>query len=137
MAFGILALLMATGRVPFPASLMVPESGVWFIVLAAITWACAAAATAENRATVTVLTFLAAGSTISAIALLARIDGLMVVAAYLFIISALAAWYTATAFMINEAFGRSVWSLGRLARTRQTQAIAVGIGELGVIRGQA
>jgi len=137
MAFGILSLMLSSGRVAFPGSLMVPELGVWFIVLAAITWACTLAATAENTATVTVLLFLSAGSTISAIALLAGIDNLMIVAAYLFIISALAAWYTATAFMINEAFGRKVWSLGKLARTRQSPAITVGVGEPGVIRGQA
>lgn len=137
MAFGILALLVVTGRVPLPASLMVPEMGYWFIVLAAITWACTAAAVAENKAMVTVLTFLAAGSTISAIALLAGIDDLMVVAAYLFIICAIAAWYTASALMINEAFGRSVWSLGTSTSVRRTRSVSVGMGEPGVIHGQA
>jgi len=138
MAFGVLALLMSAGRVPVPGSLMmVPEMGYWFIVLAAVTWACTAAAIAENKAMVTVLTFLAAGSTISAIALLAGIEGLMVVAAYLFIICAIAAWYTASALMINEAFGRNVWSLGKSARARQVQSIPGGMGEPGVIHGQA
>ncbi|HEX4137148.1 MAG TPA: acetate uptake transporter [Bryobacteraceae bacterium] len=136
MAFGILALFMSSGRVPATGSLMVPEMGYWFIVLAAITWACTAAAIAENKAMVTVLTFLAAGSTISAIALLAGVESLMVVAAYLFIICAIAAWYTASALMINEAFGRTALSLGKSVRASQVQSIPGGMGEPGVIHGQ-
>lgn len=136
MAFGFLALLMSAGKVPVPDTLMAPEMGYWFIVMAAVTWACTAAAVAENKAMVTVLTFLAAGSTISAISLLAGIEGLMVVAAYLFIICAIAAWYTGSALMINEAFGRTVWSLGASFRARQIQSIPGGMGEPGVIHGQ-
>ena len=137
MAFGILTLMLSAGRAPAPAGPLFPELGYWFIVLAAITWVCTGAATAENKAMVTVLTFLAAGSTISAIGLLAGSDGLMILAGYLFIICAIAAWYTASALMLNEAFAREVWSLGKTACARQMPPIAVGIGEPGVIRGQA
>jgi uncharacterized protein len=137
MAFGLLALVLASGKAAMPAGPQFPELGYWFIVLAAITWVCTAAATAENKALVTVLTFLAAASTINAIGLLAGVEWLMILAGYLFIICAIAAWYTASALMLNEAFGREVWSLGKSASARQMPPITIGTGEPGVIRGQA
>ena len=137
MAFGILTLILSAGRAPTPSGPFFPELGYWFIVLAAITWVCMAAAASENKSLVTTLAFLAAGSTISAIALLAGVEGLMILSGYLFIICAIAAWYTGSALMLNEAFGREVWSLGRSAQAQQMPRITVGVGEPGVIRGQA
>jgi succinate-acetate transporter protein len=137
MAFGILALIISSGRAPQPTGALFPELGYWFIVLAAITWVCMGAAGSENKALVTTLAFLAAGATISAIALLIGIEGLVILAGYLFIICAICAWYTGSALMLNEAFGREVWSLGRSTQAQQMPRIATGIGEPGVIRGQA
>jgi len=137
MAFGILGLLIANGRAAAPAGPLFPELGYWFIVLAAITWVCVGAAAAENKSLTTTLVFLAAGSTISAIALLVGSAGLLILSGYLFIICAIAAWYTASALMLNETYGREVWALGRSPQARQMPAIAAGIGEPGVIRGQA
>src|SRR5581483_7297122 len=71
MAFGILALMISSGKAPQPAGPLFPELGYWLIVLAAITWVCMGAASSENKALVTTLGFLAAGSTICALALLA------------------------------------------------------------------
>lgn len=137
MAFGVLAWFVMRGGVGMPATLFSPELGFWFIVLAAITWVCAGASAAENKSLVTTLTFLAAGSTLAAIALLGGIEVLTVIAGYLFIICSFAAWYTASAMMINEAYGREVWSLGRSTQAQQMPSVAVGMGEPGVIRGQA
>jgi uncharacterized protein len=106
-------------------------------VLAAITWVCACAAAAENKALVTTLAFLAGGSTIAAIAMLVGSESLVILSAYLFIICAVAAWYTSSALMLNEAFGREVWSLGRSTQSQRMPAITLGMGEPGVIRGQA
>lgn len=136
-AFGFLALILSSGRAPTPSGPLFPELGYWFIVLACITWVCTGAAAAENKSLVTTLAFLSAGSTISAIALLAGVEGLMILAGYLFIICAISAWYTASALMLNEAFGREVWALGRSNQARQMPAITTGVGEPGVIRGQA
>jgi uncharacterized protein len=136
MAFGVLGFLIATGRAPMPTGTLSPELGYWFIVLALITWVCMGAAAAENKALVTTLAFLAAGSTITAIALLIGIEWLVVLAGYLFIISAIAAWYTGSALMLNEAFGRDVWSLGKSTQALQMPRITAPIGEPGVIRGQ-
>jgi hypothetical protein len=147
MAFGVLSVMLSSGRMvalvaagggtPPPAGIMYPELGLWFIVLAAVTWACTAAASAENSALVTVLTLLSAGSTIMAIGLLLGTEGLMIVAGYLFILSSFAAWYTASALMVNEAYGRDVWRMGKSAVARRMQPLTSGIGEPGVIRGQA
>ena len=137
MAFGILSLFLSYGKAPLATAPLFPEMGYWFIVLAAITWVCTAAASAENRAMVTVLTFLAAGSTLSAIGLLMGIEGLTILSGYLFVICSVAAWYTASALMLNEAFGREVWSLGRSTYAKQMPSITIPAGEPGVIRGQA
>jgi succinate-acetate transporter protein len=134
-AFGILALIMPRALVT--AGPLIPALGYWFVVLAAITWACTIAAAAENKALVTTLAFLAAGSTVFAIALLMGIENLVIVAGYLYVISSMAAWYTATGLMMNEAYGRDVWALGRSRPARQMHPITTGIGEPGVIRGQA
>jgi uncharacterized protein len=137
MAYGILILLMSFGRAPAPAGVTFPELGYWFIILAAISWVCTGAAAAENKALVTVATFMAAGSTIAAIGLLTGTEGLMILTGYLFIIAAIAAWYAGSALLLNDAYGREVWRLGRSAHARQMPPITIGRGEPGVIHGQA
>jgi hypothetical protein len=61
----------------------------------------------------------------------------MILAGYLFIIASIAAWYTASALMVNEAFGREVWGVGKSRQVREMPPISIGTGEPGVIRGQA
>lgn len=82
------------------------------IVLAAITWAGCVAASAASSIIASVLGFLAAGSTVTAIAELVGVEGLRVFGGWLFIIAAVIAWYAATALMINSSFGRRVWEPG-------------------------
>lgn len=135
MAFGVLWLLVAGGKVTIPVNgAAFPALGFWFIVLAAITWAGTAAASAESSAVTAVLGFLAAGSTIAAIAELVGVEGLRILAGWLFIISAIIAWYAATALMVNSAFGRTVMGLG--TKRKAIGEIQPGLGEPGVLRGQ-
>ncbi|HEX2330409.1 MAG TPA: acetate uptake transporter [Candidatus Angelobacter sp.] len=135
MAFGILWVLVADGKVVIPPhGAAFPALGFWFIVLAAITWAGTFAASAESSVITAVLGFLAAGSTINAIAELAGIEGLRILAGWLFIISAVIAWYAATALMVNSAFGRTVLRMG--TRRMGEPKMQVGLGEPGVLRGQ-
>jgi len=133
-AFGILNLLVLSGKIAQPGILS-PELGYWFIVIAAITWMCSLAAFAENFGMVAVLLALSIGSTIEAIARLVGSDGLQVAAGYCFIISAILAWYTASAMMFEEAFGHPILGSFKTKRMRQERIIP-GIGEPGVIRGQ-
>jgi succinate-acetate transporter protein len=90
MAHGVLSIIFAVGK-PTPPTCRWPEIGFWFIVLAAITWVAVAAAVAENRGFVTLLSFLAAGSTTAAIGELTGAAWLMTLTGYLFIIAAVAA----------------------------------------------
>src|SRR5579883_816873 len=85
MAYGILQALIAFGKIQAPTGAF-PELGYWFVVLAAITWVGAAAAGADNKCLVTMLSLLAAGSTIAAAGELTGSDGTMVLAGYLFML---------------------------------------------------
>jgi uncharacterized protein len=136
MAYGVLNVMFAIGKIPVPVGRW-PEIGFWFIVLAAITWVSVAAASRENGGLVTLLSFLAAGSTTAAIGELTGIAWLMVLTGWLFIIASIAAWYTGSALMLEEAFGHEVWGLGKSRQTREMPSVAIGVGEPGVIRGQA
>lgn len=109
--YGILNALFLSGRLVEPAGPF-PELGFWFIPLALITWMGAAAA--RSVALAVTLVFLAAGSSIAAIANISMHGGLMVLAGWIFVISAVLAWYTATAMMFEATSGRQVWPLGKL-----------------------
>ncbi len=135
LAYGILYLLFALGVLAPPRGAF-PALGFWFVVLAAVTWAGAVASLATNAGLVSVLTLLAAGSTLMAIATLLGSPLLTVISGYVFMVSALAAWYTATALMIEEAFGRAVLPLGKSEHARHREQIAIGLGEPGVVHGQ-
>lgn len=135
-AYGILQLMFTSGRVVQPAGPFV-ELGWWFIILAAITWSISYAASAENKGLVTLLIFLAAGSTTTAIGELTGTEWLMTLSGYLFMISAVCAWYTATALMVNEAQGREVIKVGKSRHFMEMPPVSIGVGEPGVIRGQA
>jgi uncharacterized protein len=108
--YGILHGLFLSGRLVEPAGPF-PELGFWFIPLALITWMGAAAA--RSVALAITLVFLAAGASIAAIANISMHGGLMMVAGWLFIISSVLAWYTATAMMLEATSGRQAWPLGR------------------------
>jgi len=136
MSYGVLYLLVAMGRIAVPAGRW-EEIGWWFVILAAITWVGMAAAGAESKGLVTVLGFLAAGSTTAAIGYLTGASWLLVWTGYLFMISAVVAWYLASALMLNEAFGHEVWLVGKSRQLREMPPVAVGTGEPGVIKGQA
>lgn len=134
-AFGLLQLAFLHGSLAKPTGAF-PALGYWFIILAAITWMGTWAAAAENRALVLVLGFLAAGSTAAAIANLTGSGGLSVLAGYLFIISAICAFYTASALMLEGTFKRPVLGVGKTQKARQQPTLMPGRGEPGVIRGQ-
>lgn len=136
MAYGVLNVIFATGKLAAPTGAW-PEIGFWFVVLAAITWVSVIAATAQNRGLVTMLVFLAAGSTTAAIGEFMGLEWLMILTGWLFVIASIAAWYTASALMLEEAFGREMWGLGKSKLLKQMPSVSTVAGEPGVIRGQA
>lgn len=135
MAYGLLYLLSAMRFLAIPAPAF-PELGFWFIGLAWVTWMVAWAAGSANIGLVAVLVLLAAGSTIAAIANLMGNTGLAMVAGWLLLLSAVCAWYTASALMLESAFGRVVLPLGKFEHAERAPKVAVGFGEPGVIHGQ-
>jgi succinate-acetate transporter protein len=136
MAYGLLVLLAALSGAPV-AVIMSQSVGFWFIVLAAITWAGAAASLADNLGLFFMLVFLAAGSTAAAIAFLGGWTAISILAGWLLFVSSAAAWYTATALMLREAYSREVLPIGKSRKVKQMPPVVVGAGEPGVIRGQA
>lgn len=151
LAFGIYFLLARLGVVPIPAlgnTALTPLSraaqlglGWWFIVLAAITWAGFLAALATNIGLALVLGTLAAGSTILAIAWVTPYSiGVTEAAGDVLAASAVIAFYTATALMLEGSFKRPVLPTGHLFRGRPVRArlqpIQFEYGEPGVKAGQ-
>lgn len=109
--YGLLNWMPATGKL-LERQGAFPELAYWFIPLAAITWMGAAAATMVSRALVTVLTLLAAASTLAAIGEGFGLHGITVLAAWVFIAAAICGWYTATGMMLADSFGRDTLPLG-------------------------
>jgi succinate-acetate transporter protein len=122
-AHGVLAAMLASGKLVEPGGVF-PELGVWYAVLAAVTWVCAVAALSESAALVVTLGFLAAGATVAAVANIGDRGGLEMLAGWLFIVSALFAWYTATATLFAKAFGRPLLPLGSCTSTPESAARA-------------
>jgi uncharacterized protein len=134
LAFGVLNLMVAAGKIAAPGMLS-PAIGYWFIVLAAITWMCTLAGFAESIGLGTFLGVLSIGSTLEAIARLTGSGGVHIAAGYALVISAIVAWWVASAMMFEEAYGHPVVGVGRRTRPSNT-VVTVGVGEPGVIRGQ-
>ncbi|MFC3501169.1 acetate uptake transporter family protein [Micromonospora krabiensis] len=111
LAYGVLFLLVAVGVLTPPTPFV--ALGYWFIALAAITWSGALAALAENLSLAVTLIALAAGATCQAIGQLADVSGWRTVGAWFFVISAVVAWYTATAMLLESAYRRVVLPMGR------------------------
>jgi succinate-acetate transporter protein len=135
MAYGILYFMFARGTLTPPVGAF-PALGFWFIALAGITWVGMFAATGVAWSLFWVLGTLAAGSTLMAIGQIADVHGLVIAAGWLFIISAIAAWYTASALMINSVFERTVLPIGLARNAKQAPKLSLGIGEPGVAHGQ-
>lgn len=113
LGWGLLALLVTLGAVP-PAVLQSRAFGLWFIVLSVVTIFGAVAALAESLALFTVLGLLAAGSVLLAVGLLGGNGGVVSLGGWVLVASAAAAFYTAGAMMLADAFqGRTILPLGR------------------------
>jgi uncharacterized protein len=141
-AYGILFLLVATGNAT-PGRTFDTALGMWFVALAAITASGALAALVEGSLGLTaVLGTLTAGSAIAAIGLMRGSTGTEHLAGWLFVISAVLAWYVATAMMLKAAAGRTILPLFKTEKDanvpghRPTRPIELGWAEPGVKMGQ-
>lgn len=110
--------------------------GFWFIALAWITIIGAVAATAENKALTAVLGTLSLGAIFAAVAELLGSEAWTVLAGYTFIVSAICAWYTASALMFEGVAGKPVLPVGMTKKAREAPKVNGGVGEPGVMQGQ-
>ena len=133
-AFGVLYVLAAAGTLTIPTGAF-PAFGFWFIGLGAVTAVRAIAAIPENVGLVTILGTVALGCGCFAVGLISGTSFWEVIAAYLFIIGALAAFYTASSMLLEGTFGRVVLPLGRTRQAREKAGISAGVGEPGVQQG--
>ena len=140
--FGILTLLAETGVAPALVLAKNPAFAWWFIVLASITMMGALAAMGENLGIFTVLGLLAAGSAFAAIGFYGGGAWAFTVAGYVLVASAAAAWYTASAMMLEGSLGRTILPLGTMRRGanmpggRATRPIEYAFGMPGARAGQ-
>lgn len=143
-AYGLYYFLVGFGIVPGTAASTVAAGGFgfWFIALAAITWVGALAAAAENLAVSAVLLTLAAGATLLAIGLLADAGGVETAAGWVLLVSAVIAWYTASAMMLEATFKRAILPMGKRGAEpdrpgeQPQRTIQYQVGEPGVKLGQ-
>jgi uncharacterized protein len=143
-AFGILNLLIMWGKIPdHPAgSISDPAFAMWFWTLGAITAAGALAALAENLGLFAVLGSLATGSILFAIGLSAGSTGWVKTAGWVFVASAILAYYVATAIMLLASSGKVVLPLGKPKKednvpgAQPVTPIQLEWGEPGVKKGQ-
>lgn len=133
-AFGILYLLSATGTLTLPTGAF-PAFGYWFIPLGAMTGVAALVAAADNAGLVTVLGSVALGCGCFSVGLLTGTEFWRVIAAYMFLVGALAAFYVGSALMF-ESVGRPVLPTGKTGQAREKAAFSPGVGEPGVMHGQ-
>ncbi len=114
LAWGVMQLLLATHvMAPVPLATTNPAFAMWFVGLCALTGMAAFASLAESLGIFTVLATLAGGSGVFAAGLWAGNVTVDRIAGWLFVISAAAAWYTASAMMLTSATGRTILPLGK------------------------
>lgn len=131
-AFGVLYLLSATGTLSIPGGSLFLGFGYWFIPLGAMT---AVAAATENAGLVVVLGSVAVGCGCFAVGLLTGTEFWEVIAAYLFLVGALSAFYVGSAIML-ESVGRPFLPVGKTRQASEKAEVNIGAGEPGVMHGQ-
>lgn len=133
--FGILELLFATGTLP-PQQGAFPALGFWFIALAWITIMGAIAAMSENLALSAVLHTLWIGSGLLAVGELVGSDAWRIAAGWVLVLSAVLAWYTASALMFEGVRGKPILPVGMAKHKQQEPAVDPGASQPGVQKGQ-
>lgn len=135
LAYGLMHGLFAAGVLTKPAGPSIPLA-YWFIVLCVITFSGAWASIWKNMALFGVLATLSLASGCMAAYQYSGITDLKYVAGWIFFVSALIAWYTATAMMLEGSTGRAVLPLGKSSHEREAAAVNYGDGEPGIKHGQ-
>lgn len=117
MGWTILQLLVTMHVVPaIPLGATNQSFGFWFIGLAAVTISAFFAAFGQSLSVVVVLGTLAAGSALTAAGFWGGSLGVTRAGGWVFVASAAAAWFAATAMMMEHSFGRTILPLGKYSK---------------------
>lgn len=142
-AWGTLQLLVATHvMAAIPLTVANPSFAFWFIGLAVVTISATLASLAQSVGLFVTLGALSAGSCLTAAGFYSGAHGVLIAGGWLFVVSAAAAWYTATAMMLEHSFGRTILPLFKYSKAantpggRTTKPIAFPEGMPGVRVGQ-
>lgn len=143
LAWGFLQFMIALHLIPAPArGATIPELAYWLFVLAAITGACALASLGENLAISSVLIPLTVGTALLGVNYIVGGSFWIHLGGYITMLSAVTAFYAATAMMMASATGRVVLPLGNLHKQanlpghKPNYPIQFEFGEPGVKQGQ-
>jgi uncharacterized protein len=134
-AFGVLWLLIGTGALPSLTPVGEVAYGYWFAMLAAVTFSGALAAMRENLALSAVLHTLWIGAGCLAVGLITLTPVWEVIGGYVLLLSALLAWYTASALML-QGVGTPILPVFETKKAKEKPEIDAGAGEPGVQHGQ-
>ncbi|MBX6763825.1 MAG: GPR1/FUN34/YaaH family transporter [Rubrobacteraceae bacterium] len=132
--YGILWYMVARGMVSTGRAFDL-GLGYWFIGLTAVTFMGAIIIGTDNIALAFVLHTLWLGAGALAVGLLTATHFWVVIAGYLLILSAIAAWYSGSALMA-AGMGKPMFPMGLSRREREKAEFSAGFGEPGVKRGQ-
>jgi succinate-acetate transporter protein len=135
--FGLLnVFFLGAAAAPGPATLLSWPLAYCFLALAFVSGACAAAALATNFVVFGTMLGTALASLAVTLGIATASMGLATLGGYLFVLSALFAWYGATAMMIEDSFGYAVLPVGEFKYSREAEPISEGLGEPGVLHGE-
>ncbi len=141
--WGILQLLVATHvMAAIPLGVASSSYAFWFIVLTMVTITGVMGSIAQSGLVFSVLTTLSAASALTAAGMWAGSLTTERVGGWLFVISAAAAWLTATAMVLENSFGRTIipllkWSKGaNVPGHAATRPVSYPAGQPGVRVGQ-
>jgi hypothetical protein len=143
LAYGMLQLLIAVHVLPAPAPhAAVPALAYWFYTLAAVTLVGMLAALVESLAITMVLLLLGVGSGFLGVFYTVGGGTWADIAGYVTMASAVAAFYTGSAMLLANTWGRTLLPLGKYSREanvpggRPMSLIQFAAGEPGVKHGQ-
>lgn len=117
--YGILWLMIGSKALALPAGAKTTHLvgvGMWFVMLAVLTTACALVAAAKNIGVFTTLGLLSAGSALLAGGYLSGSHTTVVAAGWVLVASVGAAIYTGTALLFADTYGRTILPLGKFKK---------------------
>lgn len=142
MAWGIMHLLGVLGVLNLNSTAADIGEGWWFIALGAITFVGSVAALGESFSLFGVLFLLAGGAGFNAAGLITGQAIYETIAGYVLVASAVAAFYVASAMMLEETWSRVILPLGKRSKDANvpgrtiSRPISYGAGQPGAKAGQ-